>query len=584
MGKRCILQRLSCLVLALSLTLALATTAFSASAGDFTDVPAGAWYYDYLETACASQLIAGVTPTEFSPQGSITRAQFVTILARLDDASVSQYAEGAGEFTDVAPDGYYFPYILWAAREGLVTGITANTFAPHDNITREQAAVILARYVAAAQISIPEKGAAPNFSDSAAISPYAAEAVDALCKAGIFVGDENNNFNPQKYISRAEATVLFVRLAEASGSIETDTRGIADFSVELFKNSLDQDGKSTLISPTSVLCALAITANGANGETLAQMEKVLGLDTAQLNEYLKAYIENLPNTDKYKINIANSLWLNTACTMQFLPQFRQTAADYYGASVFERPFHEETRTEINSWVSENTDEMIKQALDRIDAEAVTYIINTLLFDAEWSTIYTEDQIRTDTFTREDGTERSTEFMFDSVYSYLSDENATGFMRHYADDKYAFVALLPQEGVSVESYVNTLTGDKLLSIIENRDHVKVVTSLPKFKNECSAEMNDILVGMGMPDAFDRDRANFTRLASGDLYISQVIHKTSIIVDERGTKAGAVTAVAMSPTSAGPDNPRYVTLDRPFVYMILDCETNLPLFIGTMMDPK
>ena len=577
-------KRIFCLIITLSLVFSLAATVFAASAEDFRDVPDGAWYYDYLETACIYRLISGVTASEFAPQDSMTRAQFVTILARLDNADVSRYKHEGGDFVDVASDSYYFPYITWAAKKELVTGITPSTFAPNDNITREQAAVILSRYMSSSEISLPEKGTAPGFNDSHKISPYAVKAVEAFCKSGILIGDENNNFNPQKNISRAEAVALFVRLARASGIIDTGAQAISGFSVELFRNSIDKDGGNTLISPTSVLCALAIAANGADGETLAQMEDVFGLDTGWLNEYFKAYITNLPDTDKCKISIANSLWLNKDFGIKFIPKFQQTAADYYGASVFERTFNKTTENDINNWVSKNTDGMIEKALDEIDSEALTYIINTLLFDAEWNYIYKENQVRTDIFTTEDGTERSTEFMYDSVYGYISDENATGFMRYYADKKYAFAALLPNEGISVEEYVNTLTGNKLLSIIKNEDsYSKVITALPKFKSEFSAEMGDILSGMGMPDAFDRDRANFSRLAFGELYISRVIHKTSITVDERGTKAGAATIVEGGPGSA-PGITKHVILDRPFVYMIIDCETSLPLFIGTMMDTK
>lgn len=364
-----------------------------------------------------------------------------------------------------------------------------------------------------------------------------------------------------------------------------DSRAIANFAVELCQNSVSS-AENALVSPLSVLCALAMTANGAKGETLTQMENVYGISVQELNEYLYTYLERLPSGDKYKVSVANSLWFKDDEKMTVEQCFLQANADYYGASVYKAAFDDTTLKDINAWVSDNTDGMIENILDKIPDEAVMYLINALAFDAEWENIYEESQVRDGIFTAESGETRNVEMMYGSEHQYLDDGSATGFIKYYADWKYAFAALLPNEDVSIADYVASLTGDGLMSTLQNAQSVEVKTAIPKFESEYSVEMSEILKSMGMTDAFDADRADFTGLGqsdAGNIFISRVIHKTYIAVDEKGTKAGAATVVEAEAGEAAPaEEPKTVYLDRPFVYMLIDCETNLPIFIGTVMD--
>lgn len=356
-----------------------------------------------------------------------------------------------------------------------------------------------------------------------------------------------------------------------------------DFAVRLFQTGA-QSGKNTLISPVSVLYALAMTANGAEGETLAQMEETLGMSVSELNDYLYAYMNSLPEAEKYKLSVANAIWFTDDERFTVEQDFLQTNADYYGAGIYQAPFDDSTLADINNWVEDNTDGMIKDVLDNIPEEAVMYLVNALAFDAEWQSIYKENQVRDAVFTKEDGTQQDIELMYSQEYSYIEDDKAAGFIKYYADSKYAFVALLPNEGVSVEEYVASLSGEHLAALLAEPQEAAVSAAIPRFECEYGVELSDILAAMGMTDAFDMYNADFTGLGHSEdenIFISRVIHKTYIAVDERGTKAGAVTAVGMSSAADTPE-PKRVILDRPFVYMLIDCEANLPLFIGTMMD--
>ena len=360
-----------------------------------------------------------------------------------------------------------------------------------------------------------------------------------------------------------------------------------DFGVRLFQTSMEE-GKNTLISPLSVLYALAMTANGADGETLAQMQQVLGMDSDDLNCYMLAYMDLLPEAEKYKMSLANSIWFKDDPNFIVNESFLQTNADYYGSSIYKAAFDEGTRNDINNWVKEHTDEMIPEILDEIPNEAIMYLVNALAFEAQWDDVYDEFQVRDGIFTKEDGTKQDVEMMHADEYKYLSDDLATGFIKYYEGRKYAFAALLPNEGVTVQQYVDSLTGSHLQKMLADPEEIQVFTCIPKFESEYDIEMSEVLQEMGMTDAFDWRVADFSRLGTYNvdgmnICINRVLHKTFISVAEQGTKAGAATAVEMVAEGAAEiQEYREVILDRPFVYILIDCETNLPFFIGTMMD--
>ena len=362
-----------------------------------------------------------------------------------------------------------------------------------------------------------------------------------------------------------------------------DAAAAAEFGTALFRACRPAE-QNTLISPLSVLTALSLTANGARGETLSQMEAVLGLPVSGLNAFLAAWRAALPADDKAALRSANALWLRDDGSLVPSDDFLRTAAQVYGASVYKAAFDDGTRQAINTWVSDQTGGLIPSILDRIDPQALLYLLNALSFEGEWETVYDKTQVRQNTFTAETGVQRTVDMMYGTEYAYLEDGLATGFIQYYAGRDYAFAALLPNAGVSLADYTAQLTGEGLLRTLESAQAVETYTGLPRFSCGYSAELGDILGAMGMPDAFDAEKADFTGLGACDnnLFISRVLHRTFIAVDELGTRAGAVTAVEVAAGSALVTDYREVYLDRPFVYMILDCGTNLPLFLGTVTD--
>ena len=360
---------------------------------------------------------------------------------------------------------------------------------------------------------------------------------------------------------------------------------VTDFAIRLFR-AANADGENTLISPLSVLCALAISANGAKGETLEQIENTLGLEKDELNLYLYSYITSLPQGEKYKLYLANSIWLTEDERFTVNGDFLQANADYYGADIYKAPFDDkQTLKDINNWVKNETDGMIPSIVDQIPPEAVAYLVNALAFEAEWKNIYEKGQVKDGYFTNVDGEKQSIEMMYSSEGRYIEDDNATGFIKYYSGEKYAFVALLPKEGISVTEYIATLDGESVNNMLNSAQYTTVDAAIPKFESEYEAEMSSTLKSMGVTLAFAPDNADFTGLGTstdGNIFINRVIHKAKIQVGEKGTKAGAATVIEMVDKMSMPAISKHVFLDRPFVYMLVDSESNLPFFIGTMTD--
>jgi len=294
----------------------------------------------------------------------------------------------------------------------------------------------------------------------------------------------------------------------------------------------------------------------------------------------------LPQGDDYKLSLANSIWFTDDEKFTVNQEFLQTNADYYGGEIYKVPFRPETCNEINDWVKKKTDGMIPEILDEIPEYAIMYLVNALAFDAKWVEPYEKHQVRSGDFTKEDGTKQKVDYMYCMENLYLEDDNATGFIKYYKGKKYAFVALLPNEGVTVSEYIDSLDGKALHELLASPKRVAVETAIPKFETGFDIELSEVLDDMGMPEAFDMKKADFSGMGSylnRVIYISRVLHKTYISVGEKGTQAGAVTVVEMKNDGASiVVDQKVVHLDRPFVYMLIDCENNQPFFIGTLED--
>lgn len=357
--------------------------------------------------------------------------------------------------------------------------------------------------------------------------------------------------------------------------------GMYDFSVKLLQATCNRE-ENTLVSPMSVLSALAMTANGARGETLAQMEDTLGGSVEQLNGALAG----LGQEEDSPLYLANSIWFAEGGRITPDPDFLQVNADYYRAGVFEAPFDLTTVTDINRWVKEHTHGMVEEVLKEILRDAVMYLVNALAFEGEWENPYEDSDVWQQAFTNQAGKVQQVSMMHSEEQFYLRDDQTQGFMKYYQGGRYAFVALLPDKEISILDYVEGLDGQQLKELLEDPTSVPVAATMPKFESEMEVDLQEVLKEMGMVLPFDGAQADFTDLGTspeGNLYINEVLHKAYIEVEEKGTRGGAATVVGMNSEGAPeePEEQMVVTLDRPFVYLVVDTSSMLPVFMGTVL---
>ncbi len=368
--------------------------------------------------------------------------------------------------------------------------------------------------------------------------------------------------------------------------------------VELLKKCFDPNSankKNSLLSPLSISAALAMTANGADGDTLDEMEKVLGngLTIDQLNDYMAYYFQTLPDHPSEKLYVANSVWFRDDPTFKVYDDFLNKNVKYYGSQLYKAPFDDSTVLDVNSWVNEHTKGMIptllkKGQLSSTDKRMMMMLINTLYFECDWADPYIQSY--DGVFNAYNGSENAVKCMYSQEAHYYDLGDADAFDKPFAGGDYKFVGILPHD--DIKKYVMGLDADKLiegLSEYEDPEKIELHVMIPKFKYSFDASLKYVLPELGMNSAFDPLKADFSKIndlsveGAQPLYIDDVLHKTRIEVCEKGVKASAATAVELACGAASPEEKRiiYIELDRPFVYMILD-RNNVPVFIGAASD--
>jgi serpin B len=362
------------------------------------------------------------------------------------------------------------------------------------------------------------------------------------------------------------------------------------FGFDLYAWLSEQEGGENLfVSPLSVYIAMAMTYNGADGETRAAMSEAMrlqGLDEDAVNRAYANLMDRMADIDPdVELDISNSLWAKEG--FEFAWEFMDRNRGYYDAEIANLDFNDpETLETINGWVNVATNGKIESILDEIGQDDVLYLINAIYFNGAWTTEFDEELTEDMPFHLADGSEIQHPMMRrGGTYTYLDGEGFQLVRLPYGENgRTAMYVLLPDEGESVNEIVEALDAETWAGWTDSLKSNPGTVSLPRFTMEYEVELNDALKALGMGAAFDPNMADFGRMTETQVFISKVKHKAVVEVNEAGTEAAAVTSVGVTVTSAQIEpEPFEFTADRPFFFVIQDDETEVPLFMGTLQNP-
>ena len=371
--------------------------------------------------------------------------------------------------------------------------------------------------------------------------------------------------------------------------------GNSAFAFELYQALREEEG-NLFYSPHSISVALAMTYAGARNQTAEQMADTLQFLLEQerlhpafnwLDAELASRGEGAEGKDEegFRLNIVNAIWGQK--DYSFLSTFLDVLAENYGAGLRILDFineTEESRLAINQWVSDQTEGRIKDLIpqDAIDALTRLVLTNAIYFNAAWENPFDEDMTADGPFYLLDDGQVSVPMMKQTEsFGYTEGEGYQAVELLYDGCELSMVIFLPEAG-NFEAFEEGLQFQQVCDIISGLQSTGVTLTMPRFEFDSAFSLKDTLAGMGMPVAFSGE-ADFSGMTGNrDLFISKVVHKAFVSVDEAGTEAAAATAVIM-PESGPPELPVEVTIDRPFIFLIRDIETGAILFVGRVMNP-
>lgn len=365
------------------------------------------------------------------------------------------------------------------------------------------------------------------------------------------------------------------------------------FSFKLYNEILKQQkNNNAFVSPASAMLALAMTYNGADGTTRQAMARALEIDGMSVDEVNRAFADLksalAPADSKIQLKIANSLWANKKFALN--PAFIKRNEEHFDAEIANLDFSDPSAARtINAWVDKNTEGKIRKIVDETGSDDVLFLINAIYFKGAWKFEFKKENTKDDVFRLPDGGQKPVPMMSQSgSYFYFKSKGFQSIALPYGDGRVSMYLFLPDEPSSLSQFQQNLTPENWDTWLRSFREASGQLMLPRFKVEWESTLNNELIALGMGDAFDPARANFSQMAQPNsgkaLFISEVRQKTWCEVNEEGTTAAAVTSVRMSVTSAQPPQEKFVMkVDRPFFFAIRDNQTGLVLFMGSINNP-
>lgn len=405
------------------------------------------------------------------------------------------------------------------------------------------------------------------------------------------LGRHNNDLNAEESSLKEEITTT---ASQQDKQPDNDTLTISqdelldnnnDFACNLFRTIYEQQGDGTfVVSPISVSYVLGMLNEGASGKTRQQITNVLGLSgsTQKINEYFKTMIHKVSRADSnVTLQIANCIDVNSAMGIRLIPQYKADMQQYYDAQIDALDFTKRSSLDkINNWCNKHTGGMIPTAVDRLEPDAVMYLLNAIYFKANWTEKFDPEDTHYMHFRKQNGTAVKHKMMYRQARAlYGKNEICQMLYLPYGNKDFGMYILLPVKGKTTADIIQRLSARELEQQLKGMKDENVDILIPRFSTSSETTLNHVLSAMGMPLAFT-SRAELTNMAQGEkaLYVSLIDQKTKIEVNEDGTEGTARTLLR---ALKGDEPPKIVDFHatRPFVYLIIEKHSGAIFFMGT-----
>lgn len=354
------------------------------------------------------------------------------------------------------------------------------------------------------------------------------------------------------------------------------------FAWSLFKQVSQQDNK--IVSPVSITYLMSMLANGADGETQREILKTLGWEgttVPEINAFCKAMMASAAEADPSTVlHIANYIAVNKNETLK--KDFVKAVETNFDAGVEKLDFSSaKALGTINGWCKKHTDGMIPQMIDQVEPSAMSYLLNAIFFNGAWTDKFSKERTQTENFRGYTRNIQKVQMMHRKAnYEYASNEVCGLLSLPYGNGSYQMNIILPHEEKSIADVLKSMDAESLQKLMRQTEECRVDVKLPRFTTETKLDLNEIIATLGASSIFTPGKADFSKMADGQFYVSKMLQKAKIEVTEEGTKAAAVTAAMIMRCAAPGDEPKTVSFhcDRPFLYVITESHSGAILFMG------